>query len=119
MMLDAFLGDANFPRQSVEVYSESTAFDPVTGTFTTEYDLERSLDCWLWQKMAMKEYVSDKIYDQVDLFLVCESGVDPVGTDYVKDGDIWYKLALPDDVLFAGEVVVVSLKRTEAPNVSV
>ena len=114
-MLDYFK-DSHFPQQTIYTYSENATYSPTDGFLTTTFELSETLSVWIYQKSALQSILRDKIWDECDLIMVCETP--PEKSDLVLYGTEWFKVIYPDDVLYAHLVFIVGLKKTEAPDSS-
>lgn len=112
-MLEEFLNDPNFPQQTVNIYNLSSTMD--NGVITKGYKLQETRDVWIFNKSIVKQIYSDKTADELDGYLYTDEALD--STDIINYGSNWYECKLPNDILFAGEVVQIGLKLIKEPDV--
>lgn len=103
----------DFPQTGIDIYSETTTYDTSTGELKREYDLDETIQAWVWQAGRSQQLISDKIIDEADFIAVAEKTLPASGIAHFKDE--YYQIISPDDVLMFGEVFVIGLKRTEKP----
>ncbi len=113
MKLLDYFKTGEFPQQTIYVLKEQNSYNPVTGEMTTTWALDDSFECWVWQKSALQKYFSEKIIDELDLTVVSEVSVSKESIVFF-DGE-YYEVIYPDNILYANELFVIGLKRTEKP----
>ena len=113
-MFDILSNFADFPKVSIEVYTETSVYDPNTGQIVTGYSLNDTLKAWGLQKSAAQTFIRDTVFDTVDLVFILDTL--PDHTAYIKYNELWYSIAYPDNIAFADTVYTIGCTRTTAPN---
>ena len=109
-MLECF---NDWPRQTIEIFQHTTAYDPNTGVETEGYAIRESREVFIFQKSAVQNVFAESIVDQLALIVVTDEAID--NTDLIKYAGIWYSVAYPDDILGMGEVTTIGLVKIKAP----
>ena len=109
-MLECF---SDWPRQTIEIFQHTAAYDPNTGVETEGYAIRESREVFIFQKSAVQNVFADSIVDQLALIVVTDEAID--NTDLIKYAGLWYSVAYPDDILGMGEVTTIGLVKIKAP----
>jgi hypothetical protein len=109
-MLECF---NDWPRQTIEIFQHTTAYDPNTGVETEGYAIRESREVFIFQKSAVQNVFAESIVDQLALIVVTDEAID--NTDLIKYAGLWYSVAYPDDILGMGEVTTIGLVKIKAP----
>ena len=109
-MLECF---SDWPRQTIEIFQHTTAYDPNTGVETEGYAIRESREVFIFQKSAVQNVFAESIVDQLALIVVTDEAID--NTDLIKYAGLWYSVAYPDDILGMGEVTTIGLVKIKAP----
>ena len=110
-MLEYF---ADFPTQTLSIYTEQLAYDPTTGSMTRAWVKGDDLTAWVYTSRVAEEIVKGKVWDDVEFVAISE--VAPTKESLIKYKDMWFTVVV-DDVLEAGEVIVIGLVRADKPEV--
>ena len=109
-MLECF---NDWPRQTIEIFQHTTAYDPNTGVETEGYAIRESREVFIFQKSAVQNVFAESIVDQLALVVITDEAID--NTDLIKYAGLWYSVAYPDDILGLGEVTTIGLVKIKAP----
>ena len=112
-MLDDF---DDFPQQTIQIFGLDEAYNPTTGVIESGYVLSETRDVWLFQQSAIKQIISNSVFDNIEMLLVTDVQID--SESYVYYNNYWYKLQVSDDVLLSGEVVTIGLIKTDKPPIT-
>ncbi len=105
----------DFPQVTIEFYSESETYDPATGQTTVEWTSEGEVSAWGMQQSAVRSYINDRMFDDVDMIFIMEASDAPDAGEYLKYDGNWYTVHYPDNVGFADSVTTIGVKRVTAP----
>jgi hypothetical protein len=109
-MLECF---SDFPRQTIEIFQHTTAYDPNTGVETEGYAIRESREVFIIQASSAQQVFAQAIIDQLALVVITDEAID--NTDLIKYAGLWYSVAYPDDILGMGEVTTIGLVKIKAP----
>jgi hypothetical protein len=110
-MLECF---SDFPRQTIEIFQHTTAYNPNTGVETEGYAIRESREVFIIQASSAQQVFAQAIIDQLALVVITDEAID--NTDLIKYAGLWYSVAYPDDILGLGEVTIIGLVKIKAPN---
>ena len=110
-MLEYF---TDFPTQTLSIYTEQLSYDPTTGSMTRAWVQGDNLTAWVYTSRVAEEIVRGKIWDNVEFVAISETA--PAKESLIKYKDMWFTVVV-DDVLEAGEVIVIGLVRADKPEV--
>ncbi len=102
-----------FPKVTIEFYSQSETYNPTTGQTTVEWVSGGEVRAWGLQRGATRTFINDRSFDDVDMVFVLEQ--EPSVGKYIKYDDNWYSIHYPDNVGLAGSVYTVGAKRVTKP----
>ena len=110
-MLEYF---ADFPTQTLSTYTEQLTYDPTTGSMARAWVKGDDLTAWVYTSRVAEEIVKGKIWDNVEFVAIAK--VAPAKEAMVTYKGMWFTVVV-DDVLEAGEVMVIGLVRADKPEV--
>ena len=78
-MLECF---NDFPRQTIEIFQHTTAYDPNTGVETEGYAIRESREVFIIQASSAQNVFAQAIIDQLALVVITDEAID--NTDLIK-----------------------------------